>query len=283
LDISQSVWSEIDASNNAAVPNGWPEGQQPSSVNNCARADRGALKRWYNWTNPKTTAGSSTNYTLTYDVASGALVDGMSHLVQFNAANANAPTLSVNGLAATPLQYYSAGAWRAVPAGLWDADEIFRVAYNSSAGAYRLMDFRNRTGEVVPYAGATAPAGTLLCYGQAISRTAYVGLFTALGTTHGAGDTTTTFNLPDLRGRVAAGKDNMGGSAASRLSVVMTGTTLGATGGSERTAAMDGPSVGITVEGSAPVQPTSVGSSAHVHNNTQIVQPTIILNYIIRI
>lgn len=85
-----------------------------------------------------------------------------------------------------------------------------------------------------PVFGSTAPAGTLLCYGQAISRTAYAGLFAALSTTYGTGDGSTTFNLPDLRGRVVAGKDNMGGSAASRLtgtSMSPDGNTLGATGG----------------------------------------------------
>lgn len=73
------------------------------------------------------------------------------------------------------------------------------------------------TGVVVPYAGASAPSEWLLCYGQDISRLTYAALFAALGTTYGAGDGLTTFALPDLRGRAVAGKDDMGGSAASRL------------------------------------------------------------------
>ena len=89
---------------------------------------------------------------------------------------------------------------------------------------------------VNPYAGATAPAGWLLCWGQAISRTVYSTLFTAIGTTYGVGDGSTTFLLPDMRGRVAAGKDNMGGTSADRLlgqSQGMAGSTLGSTGGEE--------------------------------------------------
>lgn len=72
-------------------------------------------------------------------------------------------------------------------------------------------------GAMMAYAGATAPAGWLLCYGQAVSRTTYSALFAVIGTAYGAGDGSSTFSLPDLRGRVPAGRDNMGGSAASRL------------------------------------------------------------------
>lgn len=92
------------------------------------------------------------------------------------------------------------------------------------------------TGTVLPFAGSTAPSGWLLCYGQAVSRTTYAVLFSVIGTTYGAGDGTTTFNLPDLRGRVTAGKDNMGGTAASRLTTAgagIDGSTLGAAGGSQ--------------------------------------------------
>ena len=90
-------------------------------------------------------------------------------------------------------------------------------------------------GVVVPFAGSTSPAGWQLCYGQAISRTTYAGLFLTIGTTYGSGDGSTTFNVPDMRGRVTAGKDDMGGTAASRLTatVLTAANTLGATGGTE--------------------------------------------------
>lgn len=91
-------------------------------------------------------------------------------------------------------------------------------------------------GIVWPYAGSSAPTGFLLCYGQAISRTTYANLYAVIGTTYGTGDGSTTFNLPDLRGRAVFGKDNMGGSAASRITSGVSGvngTTLGASGGSE--------------------------------------------------
>ena len=91
-------------------------------------------------------------------------------------------------------------------------------------------------GCVLPYAGSSAPTNFLLCYGQAVSRTTYADLFAAIGTTFGAGDGATTFNLPDLRGRMVAGQDNMGGSAANRVTNAVsgiTGTTLGSAGGSQ--------------------------------------------------
>jgi microcystin-dependent protein len=72
-------------------------------------------------------------------------------------------------------------------------------------------------GTVLPYAGSSAPTNYLLCDGSAVSRTSYAALFAIVGTTYGVGDNSTTFNLPDLRGRIPAGKDDMGGTAASRL------------------------------------------------------------------
>lgn len=92
-------------------------------------------------------------------------------------------------------------------------------------------------GAVLTYAGATAPTGWLLARGQAVSRTEYAALFAAIGVAHGPGDGSTTFNLPDGRGRVAVGKDNMGGTPANRITAAVSGlaaTTLGATGGDQR-------------------------------------------------
>ena len=61
-------------------------------------------------------------------------------------------------------------------------------------------------GTVLDYAGSAVPSGYLECDGSAVSRTAYPALFASIGTTWGAGDGSTTFNIPDLRGRVAVGR-----------------------------------------------------------------------------
>lgn len=60
-------------------------------------------------------------------------------------------------------------------------------------------------GIISPFAGQTAPSGWLLCDGSAVSRTTYSALFDVIGTLYGAGDESTTFNLPDLRGRMPLG------------------------------------------------------------------------------
>lgn len=74
-------------------------------------------------------------------------------------------------------------------------------------------------GLIMTFAGVNAPTGFLVCDGSAVSRTTYATLFGVIGTTFGAGDGSTTFNLPDLSGRVPLG--------------VSQAHALGSTGGSE--------------------------------------------------
>ena len=73
------------------------------------------------------------------------------------------------------------------------------------------------SGAVLYFAGRTAPAGWLKANGAAVSRTAYAALFAAIGTTYGAGDGRTTFNLPDLRGEFIRGWDDGRGVDAGRV------------------------------------------------------------------
>jgi len=61
------------------------------------------------------------------------------------------------------------------------------------------------SGVVKVFAGSVAPAGYLLCQGQAVSRSVYAALFSVCGSTYGAGDGSTTFNVPDLRTRIPVG------------------------------------------------------------------------------
>lgn len=83
-------------------------------------------------------------------------------------------------------------------------------------------------GAVMPFAGSSAPTGFLMCDGSAVSRTTYSALFAAIGTAHGTGDGSTTFNLPDYRGRFLRGVD--GGAArdpdrAARTAMATGGNT----------------------------------------------------------
>ena len=63
-------------------------------------------------------------------------------------------------------------------------------------------------GMIQMFAGSTAPTGWLMCDGSAVSRTTYATLFAVIGTTYGTGDGSTTFNLPDLRGRMPLGSSS---------------------------------------------------------------------------
>lgn len=92
-------------------------------------------------------------------------------------------------------------------------------------------------GAIVAYGGSAAPDGWLLCDGSAVSRTTYADLFAVLGTTHGAGDGSTTFNLPDLRDRFVRGKGGSSaigdtGGAATHLHAV--GLSVGTSGTNAR-------------------------------------------------
>jgi microcystin-dependent protein len=88
-------------------------------------------------------------------------------------------------------------------------------------------------GMLIQYAGSVPPEGWLICDGRAVSRSEYSKLFAAIGSMYGAGDGSTTFNLPDMRGRMPLGADNMGGLAAGRVSMPE-GSVIGASAGEEK-------------------------------------------------
>lgn len=140
----------------------------------------------------------------------------------------------------------------------------------------RVLDmWAGMTGTILDFAGTTAPNGWLLCYGQAVSRTTYPNLFASIGTTYGAGDGSTTFNLPDTRGRAVIGKDNMGGTAAGRITTAgggIDGTTLGAAGGTQThtltTAQMPSHTHANTLTDPGHTHANTVTNNPHTHANT---------------
>ena len=174
------------------------------------------------------------------------------------------------------------------------------------------------TASLMPYAGSAAPTGYLLCDGAAINRITFSDLFGVIGTTYGVGDGSTTFNIPDLRGRVIAGLDINTGGLAGRLTTGsaanIDGQTLGAnngnpgdtgrgtngaqehlllssesglpdhthTSGQNSNAADPSGSNNRQINGNVNATSGVVGGAqdaSSAHNN---VQPTIILNYIIK-
>lgn len=265
------------------------------------------IARFYSDLGGTGTVGGTAN-AITYTSASTyqTLEDGL--ILTFKAAS------SITGAATFKLDSLTAKAIRIagdvdVRAGDIVANGIYLLRYDTSfasgSGAWVLLGQSSTPlGTITAFAGASAPGGWLLCYGQAISRTTYAGLFAAISTTFGTGDGSTTFNVPDLRGRVPAGQDDMGGSSANRLTAPGTtlggidGDVLGATGGAEthviteaqlarhrhnnETKDDNGGGANSTISngGSGFVVSINTDYTGNDvgHNN---VQPTIIVNYII--
>ena len=141
-------------------------------------------------------------------------------------------------------------------------------------------------GATLDYAGPTPPVGWLLCDGSAVSRTTYAALFTAIGTTWGAGDGSTTFNLPDLRDRTTVGRGDMGGTNAQRLTVVLNGTTTAGSAVITGLSSTAGLAIGMQVIGSTiPTGRTiaSIDSATQVtlNSGTSVTAGTVSLRFAI--
>ncbi len=234
-EISSAAFSETDASNNAAPPAGFPEGMNMSGLNDSGRSLMGAVKRfWGRMQGRYASTGSANAYLLTPDAALAAYVTGERYSFRASFANTASATLDISALGARTLKKMTLSGKTNLSPGDIQAGQPVTVEFDGTdmvmvtpAGttAYDAPP----TGMIAPFAGATVPDGWLLCDGAAVSRTTYAALFAVISTTYGAGDGTSSFNLPDLRGRVALGRDDMGGMAVNRAQLT---TTLSTTNGS---------------------------------------------------
>ncbi|MCS3503717.1 microcystin-dependent protein [Bradyrhizobium japonicum] len=237
------IWSETAAANGTADGAAlWPEGMSPSAVNDSARAMMAVLRRWgTDISGGIVTTGSSTAYAIashsTYDTL--AHLDGQMIAFTPHTTSGATVTLNVDGLGAKAVR---SGPGIELPSGTLVQGTPYVATYNNADSAFYLHGllwnpYNVPIGACIDFFGSTAPNSSfVLAYGQAISRTTYATLFSMFSTTYGAGDGTTTFNVPDLRGRVVAGKGDMGGSDAGRLTSGNFGANpgaLGAAGGSE--------------------------------------------------
>jgi microcystin-dependent protein len=214
----------------------------PSSVNDSARGIMSDVAQYRDdIAGAITTGGTSTAYTVTsYSTfTSLALMSGQVIAFTPHTTNDATVTLNVDGLGAKPLRPAPSVE---LTAGVLIQGTPYTALYNNSDAVWYLHNFFvnpyvTPIGGMLEFIGSTPPnSAFVLPYGQAISRTTYSVLFGIVSTTYGVGDGSTTFNIPDLRGRVVAGKDDMGGSSANRLTAAddgLNGDTLGATGGGE--------------------------------------------------
>lgn len=170
-----------------------------------------------------------------------------------------------------------------------------KIVNELAGSAFEAVTFE--PGDLKATALPAAPTGWLLCDGSAISRITYAELFAAISTTYGAGNGTSTFNIPDLRARVPIGVDGEAGRLASEDALGKSGgasthtlstaeipahshaaslTTLPTTGGSSAIAASSG--------GGLPPTERAVGVSnaggGGAHNN---MQPYQVVNWMIKI
>jgi len=127
-----------------------------------------------------------------------------------------------------------------------------------------LQDIVNRSevGAIKPWTKATAPAGYLLCDGSAVSRTTYADLFAVISTTYGVGDGSTTFNVPNLQGKMPQGYDgstyNLAGTGGANTVTVAVTNNQAATSTSNQS---------VTVTGSIDnTSLTTAQLASHQHN-----------------
>ena len=165
------------------------------------------------------------------------------------------------------------------------------------------------TATIVPWSSASVPTGFLECAGAAVSRSTYSALFAIVGTTYGAGDGSSTFNLPNLADNVPVGKSNNKALASTGGANTVAVTATGNVGGSTANATLStaqlashnhpgGASFTPTTHPPNPnfnfAQPANTGStgsgSGHSHNMsanfsgdaTSVLQPYLTIIYVIK-
>ena len=128
-------------------------------------------------------------------------------------ANTGAVTININALGAKAIQSHGA----ALTGSEISASSVYEIVFDGTQ--FQLINpkapVEMPSGMISTFANTSAPSGWLSCDGSAVSRTTYASLFSAISTTYGSGDGSTTFTLPDLRGYFVRGYGTNGDGAAS--------------------------------------------------------------------
>lgn len=228
------MWSQTASTNAGADPTiNWAEGMSPSSINDSARAMMAALARWRDdISGANITGGSATAYTLTSNEGGmGSPLNGQMIAFTPHVSNAGGPTLAIDGGTGHPI-VISDGVQ--VPSGTLVAFTPYRARYNSGATAWYLEavygnPYNVALGGYLLSSTASPPNSSFVdTNGGCISRSTYSAYFALVGETYGACNGTTTFAVPDTRGRVLANLD--GGTGRLTNSVNGCGTTFNSLG-----------------------------------------------------
>lgn len=237
-------WS-VTASDNddadAAVP--WPEGMLPGSVNNSARGVMAAVARFIKDMNGTiSTTGVPNAYLLTSSSDHVAYTNGILITAKASFSNTDFATLNLNSFGAKKIRVFGIDGEGDIKAGQIRSGSTYQFRYDTSLdsanGAFLLLNptlLAINVGDIKIWPSDTLETGWLWCNGDSQVRADLPELFAIIGTTYGAVDGS-HFNLPDLRGRAPFGSDDMGASAAGRITNAVsgiTGATLGAAGGAE--------------------------------------------------
>jgi microcystin-dependent protein len=333
-------WDKAIPANNATADAtiNWQEGQASSTVNDSARALMTAVAKYRDdIAGTITTGGSSTAYTVATNQGFTTLANlngAMICFIPHTTSGSGAITMQVDSLGFKPL--------RTIPGvelvtGQLVAGTPYAMTYDNVSQTFKLQGVPDLSGvttavvpigAIMPYVGASAPSSNFaMCFGQLLTNAAFPALGTVINAAFG-GTPGTNFNLPDLRGRVPAGKDDMGGTPAGKFTTAITddgtitGTVLGSKGGTTQhiitigempshshtvhvsdpghahqmsnwgpaslggaTTTVIAPSFGPVSTNSSGLNGTGIGVSLDPNggnNGLVFVQPTIILNYIIR-
>ena len=183
-----------------------------------------------------------------------------------------------------------------IDTGTDDAKFATAKAIKDSGLVYESDVIGNPIGTILAFGGSSTPASYMLCDGIAISRTTYATLFGIIGTTYGSGDGSTTFNLPNIKGKVIAGYNSAetefdtlgetGGEKTHLLTGAESGTSAhyhqyryGGSAGGDGSGIAYSSTSGTQVNETA-IRKTSEANATTAHNN---LQPYITLHYIIKV
>jgi microcystin-dependent protein len=232
-------FSQTAANNADAVPSiSWAEGQAPSSLNDSARAEMAAVACYRDDISGSIlTTGTSTAFIVSSNQGFDKLTNFDKKTIAFTVHATNGPgpvSMTVDGFPNLPLR---SSPNTELPSGVLVQGSSYVALYNNTDGALYLQGFYGNLGiplgAMIDYIGSTSPfSNYAIPLGQALSRTTFASLFALIGTTYGAGDDSTTFNLPNLSGRVVAMLDDTGG-ILSTFGMTPNGNTLGAVGGAQ--------------------------------------------------